>query len=120
MGFDGYDYVGKRMTLNDVINDPRLKMGHAFVLAMLLTVWCRETLSNEMSPRFSSTNCEHYSFLLSYVSVSRGMILHRIWLTMAFPRCRISCAGPQRKNCAMHWQSPAWSASGTLNSTLYL
>ena len=36
--FDGYDYVAKRMSLNDVINEPKKKMGHAFVLAMLLRV----------------------------------------------------------------------------------
>lgn len=34
--YDGYDYVKKRMSLEDVINEPKLKMGHAFVLAMLL------------------------------------------------------------------------------------
>lgn len=40
--FDGYDYIAKGKTLLDVINDPTKKMGHAFVLAMLLTdqyVW---------------------------------------------------------------------------------
>lgn len=36
LDFDGYDYLRLGMTLNDVINDPERKMGHAFVLAMLL------------------------------------------------------------------------------------
>jgi hypothetical protein len=34
--FDGYDYAKLGMTLIDVINDPSRKMGHAFVIAMLL------------------------------------------------------------------------------------
>ena len=34
--FDGYDYSKMGMTLEDVLNEPKLKMGHAFVLAMLL------------------------------------------------------------------------------------
>lgn len=34
--FDGYDYVAEGKTLIEVINDPTRKMGHAFVLAMLL------------------------------------------------------------------------------------
>jgi len=34
--FDGYDYLSLGMTLKDVLNDPDRKMGHAFVLAMLL------------------------------------------------------------------------------------
>lgn len=35
--FDGYDYRGEGKTLEEVLNDPNRKMGHAFVLAMLLT-----------------------------------------------------------------------------------
>jgi len=35
--FDGYDYVSMGRSLMDVINDPDRKMGHAFVLAMLLS-----------------------------------------------------------------------------------
>jgi len=35
--YDGYDYIAMGRTLEDVINDPEKKMGHAFVLAMLLT-----------------------------------------------------------------------------------
>lgn len=34
--YDGYDYVGMGKTLKDVVNDPSRKMGHAFVLALLL------------------------------------------------------------------------------------
>lgn len=34
--FDGYDYLGLGKTLEDVIEDPSRKMGHAFVLALLL------------------------------------------------------------------------------------
>lgn len=35
--FDGYDYLKLGMTFKDVVNDPTRKMGHAFVLAMLLS-----------------------------------------------------------------------------------
>ena len=35
--FDGYDHVALGMSLTDVLNDPGRKMGHAFVLAMMLT-----------------------------------------------------------------------------------
>lgn len=35
--FDGYDYTKTGRTLVDVINNPSKTMGHAFVLAMLLT-----------------------------------------------------------------------------------
>lgn len=34
--FDGYDYSKLNMTLDDVLNEPKKKMGHAFVLAMML------------------------------------------------------------------------------------
>lgn len=34
--FDGYDHVSLGMTLKEVLNEPRRKMGHAFVLAMIL------------------------------------------------------------------------------------
>lgn len=34
--FDGYDYLKKGMTLTEVLNEPKKKMGHAFVLAMML------------------------------------------------------------------------------------
>lgn len=35
--FDGYDYIGMGVGLKDVINNPKKTMGHAFVIAMLLT-----------------------------------------------------------------------------------
>jgi len=35
--FDGYDYHRFGISLIDVINDPRRKMGHAFILAGMLT-----------------------------------------------------------------------------------
>ena len=34
--FDGYDYLMRCLSLEDVLNNPKRKMGHAFVLAMLL------------------------------------------------------------------------------------
>ena len=41
--FDGYDHLRLGMTLRDVVNEPKRKMGHAFVLAHLL-----ETLANRV------------------------------------------------------------------------
>jgi len=38
--FDGYDYLKFGKSLKEVLNDPSKKMGHAFVLAMLLTEQC--------------------------------------------------------------------------------
>lgn len=35
--FDGYDHLALGMSLTDVLNNPQRKMGHAFVLAALLT-----------------------------------------------------------------------------------
>lgn len=35
--YDGYDHDALGMSLTDVLNNPRRKMGHAFVLKMLLT-----------------------------------------------------------------------------------
>jgi hypothetical protein len=34
--YDGYDHIGRNMSLTDVLNNHKMKMGHAFVLAMLL------------------------------------------------------------------------------------
>ena len=34
--FDGYNFRALDLSFEEVINDPRRKMGHAFVLAMLL------------------------------------------------------------------------------------
>ena len=36
LDFDAYDHAAQDMTLTDVLNEPKRKMGHAFVLAMLL------------------------------------------------------------------------------------
>jgi hypothetical protein len=36
--FDGYDYIGLNKRLCEVLNDPTRIMGHAFILAMLLTL----------------------------------------------------------------------------------
>jgi hypothetical protein len=35
--FDGYDYLAEGLTIKEVLNRTDKKMGHAFVLAMLLT-----------------------------------------------------------------------------------
>ena len=35
--FDGYDHVKLGMSLTEVLNDPKRKMGHAFLLKMLIT-----------------------------------------------------------------------------------
>ena len=42
--YDAYDNVKLDMILKDVINDPSRKMGHAFVLFMMLTDMLRECL----------------------------------------------------------------------------
>jgi len=42
--FDGYDHVELGLTLKEVLNDPTRKMGHAFVLAMIL-----ETMDEQAS-----------------------------------------------------------------------
>ena len=42
--FDGYDYVNMGMTLKEVVNNLKKTMGHAFVLAMLLTGTLNECL----------------------------------------------------------------------------
>lgn len=34
--FDGYNHERLGMTLDDVMDNPKLKMGHAFVLKMML------------------------------------------------------------------------------------
>ncbi len=36
LDYDAYDHLSLGMTLDDVINNPKRKMGHAFVLLMLL------------------------------------------------------------------------------------
>lgn len=46
--YDGYDYQPLHITLKDVINDPKRKMGHAFVLAMILEGVLDECLVMEL------------------------------------------------------------------------
>jgi hypothetical protein len=36
LDFDGYNYIELGMSLDDVINNSNKKMGHAFVLALML------------------------------------------------------------------------------------
>ena len=43
--FDGYDYLSLGKSLKDVLNDSNRKMGHAFVLAMMLTFGENFTIS---------------------------------------------------------------------------
>lgn len=45
LDFDGYDYLANGDTLKDVLENPNKKMGHAFVLAMLLTLPKNEILN---------------------------------------------------------------------------
>jgi hypothetical protein len=48
LDYDAYDHKHLGMSLTDVLNDPKRKMGHAFVLAMLLT---NDPALNEMELR---------------------------------------------------------------------
>lgn len=36
LDFDGYNHIKKRKSIEEVINDPKEKMGHGFVIWMLL------------------------------------------------------------------------------------
>lgn len=47
LDYDAYDHQSFRMTLKDVINYPRRKMGHAFVLIMMLTGVLDECIANK-------------------------------------------------------------------------
>lgn len=38
LDYDAYDHRALKYSLTDVLNDPKRKMGHAFVLAMMLTM----------------------------------------------------------------------------------
>ncbi len=57
LDFDAYDHHKLGMTLVDVINEPKRKMGHAFVLAMMLEGCLEECLASptveqlEMTPQ---------------------------------------------------------------------
>jgi len=44
--YDGYDNIVLGMSLRDVINDPKRKMGHAFVLKMILLTKLEECLQS--------------------------------------------------------------------------
>lgn len=46
LDYDAYDHIGLGMSLVDVINDPNKKMGHAFVLIMMLTDTLNDCLAN--------------------------------------------------------------------------
>ncbi len=46
LDYDAYDHRKLGMTLKDVINEPRRKMGHAFVLMMMLMGELEECLSS--------------------------------------------------------------------------
>jgi hypothetical protein len=37
MDFDGYNHIKMNKSMDQVINDPKMKMGHAFVIHALLT-----------------------------------------------------------------------------------
>jgi hypothetical protein len=37
MDFDGYDHIAEKKSFEDVVNDPNMKMGHAFVIWGMLT-----------------------------------------------------------------------------------
>lgn len=45
LDYDAYDHEGLGMTLVDVVNEPRRKMGHAFVLIMVLTGCLNECIA---------------------------------------------------------------------------
>lgn len=46
LDYDAYDYLSLGLSLIDVINNPKRKMGHAFVLIMMLTEMLEECLSS--------------------------------------------------------------------------
>lgn len=46
--FDGYDHLALGMSLQEVLNNPKRRMGHAFVLAMLLEGICEVTSNGEV------------------------------------------------------------------------
>jgi hypothetical protein len=50
--FDGYDYLKLGMSLQEVLNNPKRKMGHAFVLAMLLTGSCDISIDGKVLLHF--------------------------------------------------------------------
>uniref|UniRef100_A0A6M3JST9 Uncharacterized protein n=1 Tax=viral metagenome TaxID=1070528 RepID=A0A6M3JST9_9ZZZZ len=46
LDYDAYDHIKLGMTLADVINNPKRKMGHAFVLIMMLTGFLEECVNS--------------------------------------------------------------------------
>ncbi len=46
LDYDAYDHAALGMTLKDVINNPNRKMGHAFVLIMMLTDMIEECIKS--------------------------------------------------------------------------
>ncbi len=46
LDYDAYDHIKLGMTLIDVINNPKRKMGHAFVLIMMLTGLLEECINS--------------------------------------------------------------------------
>ncbi len=46
LDYDAYDHQALNMTLKDVINNPNKKMGHAFVLIMMLTGLLEECINS--------------------------------------------------------------------------
>lgn len=47
LDYDAYDHIALNMSLIDVINNPRRKMGHAFVLIMMLTGMLEECIAQQ-------------------------------------------------------------------------
>jgi len=46
LDYDAYDHLALDMSLQDVINNPKRKMGHAFVLIMMLTGLLEECINS--------------------------------------------------------------------------
>lgn len=47
LDYDAYDHIALNMSLIDVINNPRRKMGHAFVLIMMLTGMLEDCIGSQ-------------------------------------------------------------------------
>lgn len=58
--FDGYDHKAKKMSFEDVLNNEKKKMGHAFVLHYLIEeILKNETLQNQNQSEDSTTGKKH-------------------------------------------------------------
>lgn len=65
LDYDAYDHIALSMSLHDVINNPNRKMGHAFVLIMMLTGVLNECLDiNNDCP--GTLNCPEIDALGEY------------------------------------------------------